>query len=123
MNKKFWLLVSLNFILVMTLIIEYKIGSGRIRIQEQIGMTQIENTTADQAVINHPIMEKKIAITFDDGPNPSYTMKLLEGLRERGVRATFFLMGQNIQKYPEIVELMYEDGHLIGNHTYLLKIF
>ena len=61
---------------------------------------------------------KQIALTFDDGPNPTYTTKLLDGLRERGVHATFFLLGQNVEQYPEIVRTMHEDGHLIGNHTY-----
>jgi peptidoglycan/xylan/chitin deacetylase (PgdA/CDA1 family) len=60
----------------------------------------------------------KIAITFDDGPHPYYTEQLLKGLRERGVKATFFLMGENVEAYPEIVKEIYEDGHLIGNHTY-----
>lgn len=62
--------------------------------------------------------EKKVAITFDDGPNPNYTAELLEGLKERGVSATFFLLGTEIEKYPELVEQMYEDGHLIGTHSY-----
>ncbi len=64
------------------------------------------------------IEEKKVAITFDDGPNPNYTAELLEGLKERGVSATFFLLGAEIEKYPELVQQMYEDGHLIGTHSY-----
>ncbi|MGC4017969.1 MAG: polysaccharide deacetylase family protein [Muricomes sp.] len=64
--------------------------------------------------------KRKIAITFDDGPNATYTPKLLDGLKERGVKATFFLIGQNIDKdnNREIVKRMYDEGHLIGNHTY-----
>ena len=62
--------------------------------------------------------EKKVAITFDDGPNIDYTGKLLKGLKERGVCATFFLLGSEIEKYPELVQQMYEDGHLIGTHSY-----
>ncbi len=62
--------------------------------------------------------EKKIAITFDDGPSPIYTVKLLDGLKERDVKATFFVLGMNAEKYPEIIERMQEEGHLIGNHTY-----
>lgn len=62
----------------------------------------------------------KIAITFDDGPNAVWTPKLLDGLKERNVKATFFLIGQNIEKGDnrEIVKRMHEEGHLIGNHTY-----
>lgn len=61
---------------------------------------------------------KKIALTFDDGPNPDYTETLLEGLKERGVKATFFLLGKEVVKYPEIVEDIHEYGHLIGTHSY-----
>ena len=64
------------------------------------------------------ILEKRIAITFDDGPNPNYTEMLLEGLKERGVHATFFLIGAEAEKYPEIVKKIQEDGHLIGTHSY-----
>lgn len=61
---------------------------------------------------------KKIALTFDDGPHPSYTEQLLKGLKERNVKVTFFITGQNVEEYPEIVKKIHEDGHLIGNHTY-----
>ncbi len=62
--------------------------------------------------------DRKIAITFDDGPHPYYTEQLLDGLKERGVRATFFVMGKHVEENPELVERMYNEGHLIGNHTY-----
>lgn len=62
----------------------------------------------------------KVAITFDDGPNGATTPVLLDGLKERGVRATFFVVGENIEKGAnrDMIERMYEEGHLIGNHTY-----
>ena len=61
---------------------------------------------------------KKIAITFDDGPHPSYTEQLLDGLKERGVHATFFVTGEHAKLHPDIIKRMQEEGHLIGNHTY-----
>lgn len=61
---------------------------------------------------------KKVALTFDDGPSPIWTKKLLEGLKERNVKATFFVTGANVEAYPEVVKKMKEDGHLIGNHSY-----
>lgn len=71
---------------------------------------------------SQPVMqlneEKKIALTFDDGPNAEYTEVLLAGLKERGVPATFFLLGKEVEKSPEIVKQMQEEGHLIGNHSY-----
>lgn len=60
----------------------------------------------------------RIAITFDDGPHPRWTPKLLEGLRARGVRATFFLIGANVEGKEDIVRQMYADGNIVGNHTY-----
>ena len=60
----------------------------------------------------------KIALTFDDGPHPVYTEELLDGLKKRKVRATFFLIGNNIEGNEEIVKRMAEEGHLIGSHTY-----
>jgi peptidoglycan/xylan/chitin deacetylase (PgdA/CDA1 family) len=60
----------------------------------------------------------RIAISFDDGPNEIYTPMLLEGLKKRGVKATFFLLGKEVEKYPEIVARIYEEGHLIGTHSY-----
>lgn len=60
----------------------------------------------------------KIALTFDDGPDPTHTPQLLEGLAKRGVKASFFITGKNAESYPELVRQMHEAGHLIGNHTY-----
>lgn len=61
---------------------------------------------------------KKIAFTFDDGPNPDITPKLLEGLKERGVKATFFLIGQEVAKYPNLVKMIHDQGHQIANHSW-----
>lgn len=60
----------------------------------------------------------KIAITFDDGPSNLCTERLLDGLKERGVKATFFLIGQNAEQFPDIVRRIEAEGHLLGNHTY-----
>lgn len=61
---------------------------------------------------------RRVALTFDDGPSPSWTPELLDGLKERNVQAAFFLIGMYAVQYPEIVERMDREGHLIGNHTY-----
>ena len=62
----------------------------------------------------------KVALTFDDGPSSEYTPLLLDGLRERNVKASFFVIGSNIEKEggEEIIRRMHEEGHLIGNHTW-----
>lgn len=59
-----------------------------------------------------------VALTFDDGPSPKYTTQLLDGLRQRGVHATFFLIGSLVEENAELVQRMKEDGHQIGNHSY-----
>lgn len=61
---------------------------------------------------------KKVALTFDDGPHPQYTEQLLDGLKERDVKATFFVTGEHAELHPEIIKRMSEEGHLVGNHTY-----
>lgn len=59
-----------------------------------------------------------VALTFDDGPSKHWTEGLLDGLKERNVKATFFLIGANAEANPTLVERMVREGHLIGNHTY-----
>lgn len=59
-----------------------------------------------------------ISITFDDGPNPEFTPKVLSLLKKNKAKATFFLIGKNAEKHPEIVRQIIEDGHTIGNHSY-----
>lgn len=61
---------------------------------------------------------KYVALTFDDGPSPRCTPQLLDGLKERGVRATFFVVGCQVVKDPDIVKRMAAEGHQVGNHSY-----
>ena len=62
--------------------------------------------------------EKCIAITFDDGPHPQYTMQILDILDKYDAKATFFVIGENAEQYRDIVKEEYDRGHEIGNHTY-----
>lgn len=65
--------------------------------------------------------EKYVALTFDDGPSGRFTQRLLEGLAEREVKATFLLCGYRILEYPELAPAIYEAGHEIGLHGYSHK--
>ena len=65
-----------------------------------------------------PRTEKTVALTFDDGPNPPYTNRILDILKKYNVKATFFLIGFHVDQYPELVKREVEEGHAIGNHTY-----
>lgn len=86
------------------------LGWAMSQISEKVVITDVEAETE--------IKEKyRIALTFDDGPSV-YTESLLDGLKERDVQVSFFIVGQNAEKFPDTVKRAYEDGHLIGNHTY-----
>ncbi|RKE03372.1 polysaccharide deacetylase family protein [Marinifilum flexuosum] len=62
--------------------------------------------------------EKKIYLTFDDGPIPESTMWTLDLLKEKGIKATFFCVGDNVRKYPNLYQRIIDDGHVVGNHTH-----
>lgn len=65
-----------------------------------------------------PKGEKKIYITFDDGPHPIITPQVLDILRDFNAKATFFCVGNNVEKYKETFDMIVNDGHSVGNHTY-----
>jgi len=62
--------------------------------------------------------EPFVSITFDDGPNPRATPRILDVLRREGVRATFFVLGRHAERWPELVRRAALDGHQLGNHGY-----
>lgn len=62
--------------------------------------------------------DKTVALTFDDGPENHWTPQILEILKAQQVRATFFVIGEQVERYPEMLRKIYEDGHVIGNHTF-----
>lgn len=64
-----------------------------------------------------------VALTFDDGPDPTWTPKILDVLKKYGVPATFFVVGKRVREYPEIAWRIVREGHEIGNHTYSHRTF
>jgi cellulose synthase/poly-beta-1,6-N-acetylglucosamine synthase-like glycosyltransferase/spore germination protein YaaH/peptidoglycan/xylan/chitin deacetylase (PgdA/CDA1 family) len=66
---------------------------------------------------------RKLAITFDDGPDPRWTPKILDILKEKNVPATFFVIGLDASQWPQILKREYAEGHSIGNHTYTHPAF
>lgn len=81
--------------------------------------SEIEIDADGKVVIDTDTLDgkKAVAITFDDGPG-EYTEELIRGLNERGVHATFFMLGSCVAEYPEALPLMVEGGHQLGSHTY-----
>ena len=65
-----------------------------------------------------PLNDKVVALTFDDGPHPENTPKLLDILKENDAVATFFMVGTNAAEYPDIVKRVYDEGHEIGTHSW-----
>ncbi len=70
-----------------------------------------------------PMQEKKVALTFDDGPYPPSTEPILDLLKSHGAKATFFVVGNRIRRYPELILREQREGHEIANHTYNHKYF
>jgi peptidoglycan-N-acetylglucosamine deacetylase len=62
--------------------------------------------------------EKVVALTFDDGPSPTHTLRVLDILDQHGVKATFFMMGVNVERFPVVAREVIRRGHEIGNHSY-----
>ena len=62
--------------------------------------------------------EKAVYLTFDDGPIPEATPFILDTLKAFGIKATFFMVGDNVRKYPDLYERIKAEGHQVGNHTH-----
>ena len=77
-------------------------------------------TAAGESIVIHRKQNDKmqIALTFDDGPHPRYTPEILDILEEYGIKATFFMIGENVKYYPAAAEAVLAAGHEVGNHTY-----
>ncbi|EEM17380.1 polysaccharide deacetylase family protein [Bacillus pseudomycoides] len=65
-----------------------------------------------------PYNKAEVALTFDDGPDFVFTPQILDKLKNYGVKATFFLLGENAERYPDVVKRIANEGHTVGNHTY-----
>lgn len=105
-------------VLVYGVLLAMLLGTGMEQSPETIETGTIPSVYKEGSAGEEEKSLLRIALTFDDGPNPASTVRLLDGLKERNVKATFFLIGSCAEENPEIVKRMYEEGHLIGNHTY-----
>lgn len=74
--------------------------------------------TSHAVVWDVPGKEKKIFLTFDDGPHPQVTPRVLELLDRYHAGATFFLLGRNVERFPQLMHTIIEAGHVVGNHTF-----
>ena len=81
------------------------------------GAIRADAAAKDEIIYSCAAVDRRIALTFDDGPHPTLTREILGILRENGVRATFFLVGENAEWFPDIVREEAEAGCELGNHT------
>ncbi len=129
-RKKIWeKLLYLDLICLACFIVGFcyqKIGNGSLKdvgtlqgnvVQRNTLQTDNEKKQEEEGE-NMQEEKKKVALTFDDGPHPVYTPEMLDLLKEKNIKVTFFLLGEQVEKYPDIVKRMNDEGHLIGNHSY-----
>ncbi|MCM3766800.1 polysaccharide deacetylase family protein [Neobacillus niacini] len=88
------------------------------RVRHPVSFIILQQRYPETVVTRGPQTANKVALTFDDGPDPRFTPQILDILKEQNVKATFFLMGARAKAYPEIVKRIQDEGHIIGNHTY-----
>lgn len=86
--------------------------------QQPVSLYVLQERYPDVFFLQGPASPKRVALTFDDGPDPRYTESVLDILKEYNVPATFFLLGSRAAAYPDIVRRINNEGHIIGNHTY-----
>ncbi|RME18948.1 MAG: polysaccharide deacetylase family protein [Alphaproteobacteria bacterium] len=88
------------------------LSAGAIALPDDLATERLITVTAVKT------RRRVVALTFDDGPHPVHTPQLLDMLKARRIRATFYVIGRNVARYPDIVKRMVDEGHEIGNHTW-----
>ncbi|WP_231506214.1 polysaccharide deacetylase family protein [Paenibacillus sp. UNC451MF] len=86
----------------------------------------ISQTSMNTEVVHHSakvvnqvkMTDKRVALTFDDGPDNKYTPRVLDILKKNQIHATFFLIGENAQRHPQVINRILQEGHSIGNHSW-----
>ena len=104
-NKNFNKILKFIFSVVVVLLISATLSRS------------VPDGTLDYVYENKTMGKKAIALTFDDGPG-KHTESLLDGLAKNDAKVTFFVVGNKAEKYPETLKRAYDEGHLIGSHTY-----
>lgn len=87
------------------------------------GSSKVDSGYHLKVLTHGPRDRNEVALSFDDGPDPTVTPQVLDILSERGIRAVFFLIGEKVNAHPELVERMHREGHFIGNHSWSHAFF
>jgi peptidoglycan-N-acetylglucosamine deacetylase len=83
-----------------------------------LGWTALGRAGASGPICHGPDFEKRVALTFDDGPHPSFTPQILDLLKEYDARATFFVLGRHAARYPDLIRKLVDSGQEVGNHSF-----
>lgn len=89
-----------------------------IREPHPLSLADLRKKYQSTFILNGSPDKRQIALTFDDAPDTDFTPKVLDVLKQEGVKATFFVVGNRVEKHPDIVKRMVDEGHMIGNHSY-----
>lgn len=114
--KKVVIQICLSFLIIMGVYI-YKYNNNK-DLETLSVSNDIMNDYEDIIIKKGNDDEKIIALTFDDGPDKDFTPQVLDILKKNDIKATFFVVGENVGWNPEILKRQYEEGHEIGNHTF-----
>jgi peptidoglycan/xylan/chitin deacetylase (PgdA/CDA1 family) len=93
------------------------VGQHRIA-QKSLSLSELRKKYDSTFKLSGPSTEKKVALTFDDGPDEMYTRQVLDVLKQNKVKATFFVIGKRAEAHPELIARMIREGHIVGNHSY-----
>lgn len=112
-----------NFDRILTIVLIFMLllvccGSNLVRSIEPFNTIKYEAQTLSAGPNNEAVTGKYLALTFDDGPYPPITTRLLDELKSRNVKCTFFLLGLQLSLYPEVAQRIHDEGHELANHTY-----
>jgi peptidoglycan-N-acetylglucosamine deacetylase len=90
----------------------------RVAKPHSLSLAELQRKYPNSFFFAGPTNKHQVALTFDDGPDLIYTPKILDILKKNQVKATFFLVGENAQRYPQMVKRIIEEGHVVANHSY-----
>lgn len=89
-----------------------------VRKPKPLTLSELRRKYRSHFIMQGPSDQRKVALTFDDAPDNHFTLQVLDVLRQYGVKATFFVVGNRAEKYPDILKRILDEGHIIGNHSY-----
>nr|WP_178076047.1 polysaccharide deacetylase family protein [Paenibacillus oralis] len=91
---------------------------GRVRMPHPMSLADLHAKYPTYYVLNGPRSKRQVALTFDDAPDAVFTPQVLDALKQAGVKATFFVIGNRVEAHPDIMARIVREGHEVGNHSY-----